>query len=193
VDLGLNARLIQTLKISLRGFWNRINDVIVDNVVSQNPSQTQSVNAGNATSYGLELAFDQALNESISWFVNGTYTHSSISNPIDPGQNGAQIPFVPSWMANFGATFALPWGFTISPYLRGVGVYYDSTSLAGRQAFGPYWVPALRVQDVLPVATAYDVVLAIDVNNLADNQYAMPWGFKDPGINVFGTVGVRVK
>ncbi len=193
LDLGLDARPIQTLKISLRAFWNQINDVIVDNVVSQIPSQTQSINAGNGTSYGLELAFDQALNEVVSWFVNGTYTRSSISNPIDPGQDGAQIPFVPNWMANFGATFTLPYGFTISPYLRGVGVYYDSTSLAGRQLFGPYWIPALRVQNVIPVANAYDVVLAVDLNNLANNQFAMPWGFKDPGINVFGTVGVRIK
>ena len=72
-------------------------------------------------------------------------------------------------------------------------MYYDSTSLAGRQLFGPYWIPALRVQNVIPVANAYDVVLAVDLNNLANNQFAMPWGFKDPGINVFGTVGVRIK
>ena len=193
LDLGANAQVVQTLKISLRAFWNRVNDVIVDNVVSQNPSQTQSVNAGNATSWGFELAFDQAVTEYISWFVNGTYTHSSVANPIDPNQNGAQIPFVPNWMANFGGTFNLPLGFTISPYLRGVGVYYDSTSLSGRQMFGPYWIPAFRVQNVQPVGKAYDIVLALDLNNLFDSQYAMPWGFKNPGFNVFGTVGVRLK
>ena len=49
---------------NVRGFLNRIEDVIVDNVVSQNPSQTRSVNAGDATSYGVEVALDQALSRS---------------------------------------------------------------------------------------------------------------------------------
>jgi len=105
----------------------------------------------------------------------------------------AKIVVPKARMANFGATFGVPLGFTISPYLRGVGIYYDSTSLSGRQLFGPYWIPALRVQNVQPVGKAYDVVLALDLNNLFDSQYAMPWGFKNPGFNLFATVGVRLK
>ena len=192
-DLGLDLRVHDSLRLNVRGFLNRIDDVIVDNVVSQNPSQTRSVNAGDATSYGVEVALDQALGRRVGWFANATYTHSRIGNPIDTTQDGAEIPFVPEWMANAGATFILPHGFTVSPYLRAVGTYYDSTSLSGRQSFGGYVVPALRLQAAMAAGAKSDVVFALDLNNLANDRYAMPWQFRDPGFNVLATVAVRLK
>jgi outer membrane receptor protein involved in Fe transport len=192
-DLGVDLHLFQTLKLVVRGFLNRIDDVIVDNVVSQNPSQTRSTNAGNATSYGVEVALDQPLSKSINWFVNGTYTHSRTQNPIDPDQDDAQIPFVPEWTANAGASFVLAHGLTVSPYLRAVGAYYDSTSRTSRQWFGNYVIPALHVQSVIAAGKGCDVVVALDLNNLVDNRYSMPWQFRDPGFNVFGTIALRLK
>jgi outer membrane receptor protein involved in Fe transport len=192
-DLGLDLSVHDTLQVNLRGFLNRVEDVIVDNVVSQNPSQTRSVNAGDATSYGVEVALDQALSRSFRWFANGTYTHSRIQNPIDPTQDGAEIPFVPDWMANVGATLVLPHGFTVSPYLRAVGTYYDSTSLSGRQSFGDYVVPALRLQAAVAAGAKSEVVFALDLNNLVDDRYAMPWQFRDPGWNALATVALRLR
>jgi outer membrane receptor protein involved in Fe transport len=151
------------------------------------------VNAGNATSYGVEVTIDQAMGRNLTWFANGTYTHSRIESPLDPGQEGAQVPFVPDWMANAGASFSLPYHVTLSPYLRAVGTYYDSTSIAGRQSFGGYVIPALRLQAVAAAGTRSDIVFAVDLNNLADNRYAMPWQFRDPGFSVFATVGVRIR
>jgi outer membrane receptor protein involved in Fe transport len=192
-DLGADLRLPRGLKLGVRGFLNRIDDVIVDNVVSQDPSQTRSSNAGNATSYGVEVALDQAVSRSVSWFVNGTYTHSRIENPLDLDQDGADIPFVPDWTANAGASVSLPRGFTVSPYLRAVGSYYDGTSKSGRQSFGKYVIPALRVESLIPAGAGADVVLTLDLNNLTNNRYAMPWQFRDPGFSAFGTVSVRLK
>ena len=192
-DLGLDLSAHETLQVNVRGFLNRIDDVIVDNVVSQNPSQTRSVNAGDARSYGVEVALDQAVSRRVRWFANATYTHSRIQNPIDPTQDGAEIPFVPDWMANVGASFALPHGFTVSPYLRAVGTYYDSTSLSGRQSFGDYVVPALRLQAAVAAGAKSDVVFALDLNNLVDDRYAMPWQFRDPGFNAFATVALRLR
>jgi outer membrane receptor protein involved in Fe transport len=192
-DLGSDLHLGKGITIGVRGFLNRIDDVIVDNVVSQNPSQTRSRNAGNATSYGVELALDRALGKTVSWFANGTYTHSRIQNPIDPDQDGAQIPFVPEWTANAGASFSLPRRFIVSPYLRAVGGYWDSTSLAGRQPFGGHLIPALRVESAVAAGASADVVFALDLNNIANNRYSMPWQFRDPGFSVFGTVAVRLK
>ncbi len=192
-DLGLDLLPLSTGRLGIRSFWNRIDDVIVDNVVSQNPSQTQSINAGNATSYGVELAFDHALSRHISWFANATFTSSEIDNPLDPGQSGAEIPFVPDWMANLGASFQLPHGFVISPYLRAVGTYYDSTSLTGRRSFGNYVIPALRAQAAVDAGSGAEVVFALDLNNLVDDRYEMPWQFQDPGFNFLFTVGVRLQ
>ncbi len=192
-DLGLDLLPLPTGRLGIRGFWNRIDDVIVDNVVSQNPSQTRSINAGNATSYGVEVAFDHAVSRTISWFANATYTSSEIENPLDPGQCGAEIPFVPDWMANLGASFQLPHGFVISPYLRAVGTYYDSTSLAGRRSFGDSVIPAVRAQAVVNAGSGAEVVVALDLNNLLDDRYELPWQFQDPGFNFLFTVGVRLQ
>jgi outer membrane receptor protein involved in Fe transport len=192
-DLGLDLSVQKRLQASVRGFLNRIDDVIVDNVVSENPSQTRSVNAGDATSYGVEVALEQALSRRVSWFANATYTHSRIRNPIDPTQDGAEIPFVPDWMANVGATLILPHGFTVSPYLRAVGTYYDSTSLSERQSFGEYVVPALRLQAAVAAGARGEVVFALDLNNLVDDRYAMPWQFRDPGFNALASVALRLR
>lgn len=192
-DIGLDLLPVAAGRFEARGFWNRIDDVIVDNVVSQDPSQTRSVNAGQATSYGFELAFDHAVSRTISWFANATYTSSEIDHPFDPGQNGAEIPFVPDWMANLGASFQLPQGIVISPFLRAVGTYYDSTSLAGRRSFGEYLIPALRAQAAIGAGAGAEVVLALDLNNLVDDRYEMPWQFQDPGFNFLFTVGVRLR
>jgi len=167
--------------------------VIVDNVVSQNPSQTRSQNAGDARSYGIEVALDQRLSRRVSFFVNGTWSASRISNPLDRDQDGAQIPFVPDWTANAGASLSLPHGFTVSPYLRAVGTYYDSTSKSGRLAFGEYVIPALRLEAMLSSGGSADVVFAVDLNNITNNRYAMPWQFRDPGFSLFGTVSLRLR
>ena len=47
---------------------------------------------------------------------------------MDKDQDGSNVPFVPNYMANLGVTFSLPCDITISPYVRFVGSYYDSTS-----------------------------------------------------------------
>jgi iron complex outermembrane receptor protein len=192
-DAGAELRLPRALRINVRGFLNRIDDVIVDNVVSQNPSQTRSQNAGAARSLGVELAFDQALAGSVAWFANATYARSRIENPLDADQDGAEIPFVPSWTANLGGTFSLPHGFKVSPYVRSFGRYYDSSSKAGRQAFGEHVIPALRLESALHAGAAADVVLAVDLNNLTNDRYAMPWQFRDPGFNAYGSVSLRLK
>ena len=191
-DLGVDLR-VGGLRLGARGFLNRIDDAIVDNVVSQNPSQTRSVNAGRATAYGVEVTLDHSIGRSVSWFANGTYTHSRVESPLDPDQEGAQISFVPDWMANVGASVSLPHGFTISPYLRAVGTYYDSTSRAGRRSFGGYVIPALKLQSLVAAGSRSDVVFALDLNNITDNRYEMPWQFRDPGFSVLGTVAVRIK
>ena len=46
-DLGLDIRPMKNMVIGVRGFYNEVDDAIVENRVSENPSQSQSVNAGD--------------------------------------------------------------------------------------------------------------------------------------------------
>jgi iron complex outermembrane receptor protein len=192
LDLGLEVFPTFTTRFEARAFANRIDDVIVDNVVSQNPSQTRSVNAGNATAWGLELAFDHGISDQLRWFVNGTLTRSEIDNPFDSDQDGSEIPFVPDWMANLGASLTVGDRVVVSPYLRAGGSFYDSSSISGRREFGSYVVPALRVEGTIDTGAGSSAVLALDLNNLTDERYEMPWQFRDPGFNAFGSVTLRL-
>jgi len=193
VDLGADAHPVPMLKIGVRGFFTQVSDAIVDNNVSvdASTSQSQSVNAGKTRSTGVEVAAEQYLAERLSSFANFTYTHSKVSNDLDADQNGANISFVPNWVANAGLTAQLPYQVTVSPYVNAVGRFYDSTSLSGRKAFGKFVVVSLKLQKTF-VARAYQVDVWAVLNNLTNKKYDMPWNFRDPGFNGMGYVQVRM-
>ncbi len=190
-DFGADVHLINGALVGVRVFYNRINDAIVDNVVSTTPSQTISVNAGKARSYGFEIPYEQDLTDRIHLFANFTRTVTAIRNPLDGDQDGATITFVPDYVANAGVQLRLRHGFTVSPFLHAVGTYYDSTSLGGRRQFGPYRILNVRMEKTLFRVADYAVVLFADLNNLTNRKYEMPWQFRDPGFNVFGGLDFR--
>ncbi|MBA4392980.1 MAG: TonB-dependent receptor [Desulfobacca sp.] len=190
-DLGLDFKIMEGLIFGARGFLNQVNDAIVDNAVSNNPSQSQSVNAGNSTSYGVELELKHRASKYLEWFANYTFTKTEIKNTVDRDQDGSNVPFVPDYVANLGLTTYLPWDLTISSYLRCVGHYYDSSSLSGRQTFGPYQVINMKILKGLYKTKDYGIDLTIDLINLTNNQYRMPWQFQDTGFSAYGSVGIR--
>jgi iron complex outermembrane receptor protein len=190
-DFGAEVRLSRSALIGFRAFYNRINDAIVDNVVSTTPSQTISVNAGNARSYGFEIPYEQDLTDQVRLFANLTRTVTGIKNPLDRDQDGATITFVPDYVANAGVQLRLRHGFTISPFLHAVGTYYDSTSRSGRRQFGPYQILNVRMEKTLFRTNDRAVVLFTDLNNLTNRKYQMPWQFRDPGFNVLGGLDFR--
>jgi iron complex outermembrane recepter protein len=180
-DMGIDWRATRTLALGARAFLNTISNAIVDNVVSVVPSQTRAENAGSARALGIELDLRHTLSESLVWFTNATITRTRVENAADAGQDGTSIPFSPSEVANAGLSGHLPWNITLSPYLHWVGRYYDSTSRSGRTAFGNYGVVNVRLQQ----NWSPGVDLVIDLNNLGNRHYDMPWGFQDPGFNGF--------
>jgi outer membrane receptor protein involved in Fe transport len=185
-DFGFDFSPTVLVSIGIRGFYNRIDDVIVDNVVSDNPSQTQSVNAGDAHSYGVQFVYDHQINESFKFFTNYTYTSSNISNPLDADQDGAEITFVPDHLFNAGLEFNYRNDFKLTPYIHVTGEYFDSTSKSGRTAFGPYHTVNLKIEKTVLRTDDYAVVLFCDFNNLTNQSYLMPWQFQNPGIDVLG-------
>lgn len=190
-DLGIDLTPLDTLKIGIRGFFNQVDDVIVDNRVSDDPSQTKSINAGKATSRGVEAAVEHAPLDSLQWFANITYTDTEVENDLDRDQDGADISFVPTSIANVGFTAKLPFDIMISPYLNRVGRYYDSTSMSGRQKFGPYQTINIKIEKVLVRNADYALNATLDLNNVADRKYIMPWQFQDPGFNMYAALDLR--
>jgi iron complex outermembrane recepter protein len=190
-DFGLDFVPVERLTLGVRGFYNKISDVIVDNAVSSTPSQSKSVNAGNARSAGFEIVFDHYLNDRIRIFTNFTYTASRISNPFDRDQEGAELSFVPDYVVNAGIELSLPATLRLSPYWHAVGTYYDSTSRSGRLTFGPYQVLNLKIEKGLLHTDTHTVLLFCDLNNITNRRYLMPWQFRDPGFNIMGGLDFR--
>jgi iron complex outermembrane recepter protein len=190
-DFGFDFAISDRTTIGIRGFYNRIANAIVDNVISNMPSQTRSVNAGNARAAGLELAYEHSVNDRFRIFTNFTYTRSRIRNPFDKDQQGTELSFVPDYVVNAGFEIKLPSGFKLSPYLHAVGSYYDSTSRSGRTEFGPYQIFNLKVEKVLLRTDVYSIILFADLNNITNRRYLMPWQFRDPGFNGMGGLDFR--
>jgi iron complex outermembrane recepter protein len=189
-DLGTDVLLIPRVAISIRGFYTVVDDAIVENRVSLNPSQSQSVNAGKATSYGIETEIKHSLNKYLQWFANYTYTNTNIKNSINPDENGVDIPFVPDNVVNVGVNLNLPYGFLVSPYLHWVGAYYDSTSSTGRIKFGDYETLNVKLQKVFAIEKA-QLKCNLDLNNVTNNKYEMPWQFQNTGFSAFGSIEVN--
>ena len=164
---------------------------IVTNIVSAVPSQVRSENAGGARSAGFELDSRYALGVGLAAFANLTHTRTRISDNLNPGNDGSQIPFAPDRLANAGLVVPLPGELVVAAYYHWVGRYYDSTDQASRQSFGNYGVINLRAQKVLSRTAGYTALATADLNNLTDRQYRMPFDFRDPGISGFAGVEVR--
>lgn len=187
-DLGLDLRPGDKLLIGIRGFYNQVDDAIIENVISATPSQTKSMNVGKARTVGFDLNIEHRLAEYMRWFANFTYTTTKVDNRLDHDQHGSRIPFVPDFVANAGVTGRLPLDIYVSPYLHLVGSYYDSTSKSSRRKLGPYPVLNLRAQKAFVYKDAFALHAAIDLNNLLNNRYEMPWQFQDPGFNALGSL-----
>jgi outer membrane receptor protein involved in Fe transport len=184
-DVGIDWWPNERLTLGARLFYNRIENAIVDNVVSNTPSRIISVNAGRATATGIELDIEHLLSERWQWFANVTFTETTIDNPEEPDQNGTAIPFAPDLMANLGITASLPWQSSAAARYSWIGRYYDSSSRSSRMEYGQYGVLCLRLQKSLYRDAERALSLSLDLNNLLDERYEMPFSFEDPGFNAF--------
>lgn len=184
-DVGLEWQATPSLTLAARAFHNEISSAIIDSVVNVAASQTLATNAGSATAYGVEMDIKHKPWESLQWFANLTLTKTSVENPKQADQNDTSIPFTPEQVANVGINATTFWGISASPYFHWVGQYYDSTSRSDRATFGNYALVNMRLQKELFRQQNTTLNLALDLNNLTDQAYQMPWGFRDVGFNSF--------
>lgn len=185
-DLGFELHPIDAMTLGVRAAYSLLNKAIVENVVSRSPSQSQSTNVGNVRAFTMELGIEHRVRAYLLWFANVTYMETNVKNPLDSDQQGADVPFVPNFLVNQGLCAQLPLGIQLSPYLHVVGHYYDSTSKSNRQRFGPYPLLNVRLQKTLMANDSFMARASIDLNNLLDRRFEMPWQFRDPGFNALG-------
>lgn len=191
-DLGGDYWVLKNLLLSARGFYTIVDDAIVENVLSQNPSQSQSVNAGQSRTLGTELGLTHYTNRYFTWFTNMTYMSTNVKNSVDPNQNNNNIPFVPKWLANLGFTANLPYDIYISPYLRFVGQYFDSTDKNNRRSFGNYAEFNMKLRAGLFKTRSCSGFLNLDLNNLTNRRYEMPWQFQNTGFNFLAKLELKI-
>ncbi|HPS14156.1 MAG TPA: TonB-dependent receptor, partial [Prolixibacteraceae bacterium] len=183
-DLGIEGKLLQSIDLSLRAFSNQIKNAIIDNVVSQNPSQTMSVNTDGKTDVkGFEIGASQPIGNHFEWFANITFSDSKINDPTNPDQDGAEVPFVPRVMGNAGFSLSLPLSIEITPMAHWGGKIYDSSSKASRTAFSSKELINVKVVKNFSAKNKSNFSLFADIYNLTNNRFEMPWQFRDPGLS----------
>ncbi len=190
-DLGIDTELPFNIYTSFRAFNTAISHAIIDNVISQNPSQTMSVNTdGKTVGRGFEFSVNQRIEEKIDWFANITYTKSEIIDPDNPDQDGAEVPFVPEIMSNAGITFFLPYNIVVTPRIHFGGGIYDSSSKISRIYYESKEVFNLFISKTFIFAKDIKLNSFVRLYNITNNKYDMPWQFRDPGFNL--TLGIKI-
>ncbi len=177
IDAGADVSLPANFKVSVRGFYLTVNDAIIDNVVSQNPSQTQSINAGQTTSKGVETEVKQLITNNIQWFVNYTFMKTEV-------KDAGTVPFAPEQVANLGVNLSTSYGLSFSPYLNYNNGFYDSSDKASRCFFKPGTLLNINVSQVLAKTESYEVEVFGNFYNVTNNKYEMPWQFQNPGFSM---------
>lgn len=189
-DAGIDLTLLRNSKIGLRGFYTVLSDAIVDNVVSQNPSQTQSVNSGSALCRGGEVEISMSVSSSFSWFANATWMITTNRNDLDTNQNNVEIPFSSKMVVNLGTMLTTPFGLTVVPFANYNSGFYDGTSITTRSFYKPGLILNLYASQRIAKIRAGALECFVQLYNLTDNTYEMPWQFINTGFS--GQCGIRV-
>jgi outer membrane receptor protein involved in Fe transport len=184
-DIGSNADLLQNMQISVRGFYILVDDAIVENRISEDPSQSQSINAGQTSSSGFEVEINQHIKTIFNWYANYTFMKTQVKNDLVE-LSGSTVPFAPEHIANAGFTLSTRFGLQISPALNYNSGYYDSSNPADRKEFVPGLLLNTFISQKVVKQKHVKMEIFIKAYNLTDNCYEMPWQFKNTGLSVMG-------
>ncbi|MDY0079534.1 MAG: TonB-dependent receptor [Ignavibacteriaceae bacterium] len=186
LDLGTDLLLQSNLSFSARFFYSRMTDAIMEIVISKNPSQTMSVNAGGKTiAKGLELAMKHSLGGHFSWFANFTLIDSKIYNPVLSDEDNLEVPFVSPFTVNTGFSAILPYATELYAWLKYSDKIYDSNSRLNRISYKSGETINLRIQKNINLYNGVKSSIYLIINNITDNKYDMPWQFRDTGFQYF--------
>jgi iron complex outermembrane recepter protein len=189
IDAGMDCKFSGKLKLGIRCFYTILQNGIVDNVVSLNPSQTQSINT-QSTCKGAEIEISQKISSTISFYANGTLLFSNIKDKTKQDQNNVDIPFSPNILSNVGMTLKSPSGLTLVPSLNYNGGFYDAISKANRQWYAPHFLLNTYLSQLISREDNYSIECVTQLYNITNNKYDMPWQFKNTGFSCM--LGIRI-
>lgn len=184
IDLGYEIIFSKKIEFSARAFYVKITDAIIEKIVSLNPSQTQSINAGQTDSKGIEIEIKQLVFNKFKWFANYTYLDSKVKGE-------SFVPFAPQHLVNIGFDIVFPYRINVSPTFNYNAGYYDSSSVTSRNFFKPGLMINLSAFKDFKIDKENKLTLFTQIYNLTDNKYEMPWQFKNTGIAE--TIGIKVE
>lgn len=184
-DLGVEVKVDKDATFGLRVFQNKVTDTIIDEALSGLPagtSQTRARNVGKTTSKGVEIEYKQKIRPGVAWFANYTYTDAKIHNP-GQSDDGSTVPFVPQNMANVGLTWekANDYSFSIYDHYTS-GIYENSTT-----KYDGYHLINANFQKQL----SSNVKANIDLYNIGNKKFDLPWQFRDPGFSAQASLEIR--
>jgi iron complex outermembrane recepter protein len=188
-DAGIDFNFPENFRLGIRGFYTVLQDGIIDNVVSQNPSQTQSINTMSAAGGG-EIEISQRSNSILTWYANGTYLKTVVKNKLSSDQNNTEIPFSPNIVLNAGFNIHTESGLILAPSINYNGGFYDGISKKDRIKYVPGVVLNTYISQQIVKSDSYVLDCIARLYNITNNNYSMPWQFKNTGIS--GTIGLRV-
>ncbi len=188
-DAGIDFSFPENFRVGIRGFYTVLQDGIVDNVVSQNPSQTQSINTMSAAGGG-EIEISHKISSIFTWYANGTYMKTVVKNELNSDQNNAEIPFAPNIVINAGFNVHTQSGLIVAPTINYNGGFYDGISKKDRTKYVPGVVLNTYISQQVVKTDSYMLDFFVRLYNITNNDYSMPWQFKNTGIS--WTTGLKV-
>ena len=130
-------------------------------------------NIGKATGYGLELAVNAYLSDTLTVFFNPTYTHLTYDADITYqgttlATKGKQVVDTPEWMARAGLIYR--WGsFELVPSLRYLGERYGDADHGER--VGSHLLTDLALRYSRKKVLGGTLKAGLELNNLFDKKY----------------------
>jgi outer membrane receptor protein involved in Fe transport len=189
-DAGIDLKLTSHLKLGTRFFFSKVKDAIVDNVVSQNPSQTKSVNAGSSVSTGGEAELLHRISNTFSWYLNYTCIYTNTRNDLHPDQNDVSIPFSPKNVINLGFDLNTSSGLNFVPSVNYNSGFFDGIDRFSRKWYTPGMVLDAYIAQKISGNQTYAIDLFVQLSNILNNDYELPWQFMNPGFS--GMCGIRI-
>jgi outer membrane receptor protein involved in Fe transport len=153
LDAGLYYSFQNTLSASLVYFWNKLSDPIYR--VEGPDGMPTYENADKQEIHGLEYELKYSYRDTVTFFVNGTYTFDTKNH-----ETHEHLDYIIRHMVNFGVTYK-PWDcLTLSTATRYRDEWEESNSFFTTN-IAVYYRPAVNKH----------IELFLTVNNLFDEDY----------------------
>lgn len=154
-----------TMRVS--GFWNRVNDAIVDLTVSSTPAVVtrQRRNAATIRAAGFELEEDVKFGSRLRLVLGEQFVYSTFLSAVEPELAGKDVPQVPKLSSSMRLQYNAPLGITAIGQYRSLGTQYEDDR--NRFALGA----ASILDGSVSIALGRSARLVGAVENILDKAY----------------------